>query len=169
MKSEQPKVPDWQVELICLDDEHFVARVIALLMRSGRAQAAGDILGAIGDSPRIWRLMADAREGKPWKFRLTQTGLNIVKAWYAAACRFGAKTEDGCFNIDGGSQTMYDVKLEYARLFTKEELPKDQAKIRGWLAELEGDKKIPSDTTFRTTLAQCELHFHKDQRGAPRK
>ncbi len=46
--------------------------------------------------------------------------------------------------------------------------PNDRAKMPSWLEDLEGQKKIPADWTFRKTLKRCELEFREDRRGRPR-
>ena len=86
MNPKLPPTPDWQIGLIGLDEEHWLASIIAVLINSGRAEEAGKIITIlqsktppeladvlVGYSPRLLRLVTDACEGKRWKQGVTAT------------------------------------------------------------------------------------------------
>lgn len=158
-----------QLSKLTLDREHFDAYFIASLCKSGRVHRLLEILAV--HSPRKLRLVVDALQGKRTKSELTLTGTNIVQAWYAAAERCGRISYDDnykTYDFRIPPPTVQGVKMEFA-ISIGEKPPDDRAEIPSWLEDLEGQKKIPADWTFRKTLARCELEVCKDKLGKPRK
>jgi len=155
---------DDQLRQIALDrdGEHFAAHVIATLYKSGRSAAADRLFAAIGHSPRMHELVGKKWKGKRTKSDLTPTGIEIVRAWFAATERCGMISYESeremTLHLNAISPTLHEVKMEYAKLFVKEQRPTDKT-ARAWLVGLEGENKIPRDRTFRKTLNLCECEF----------
>jgi hypothetical protein len=109
------------------------------------------------DIPGFLRLVANAWEEKPSKFDLTQTGENIVKAWWEAYGIAGR----GIHGFEMLARpTLLEIKVQYVVL-SRRKPPEDRAKLRHWIADLEARKAIPSDWTFRTTLDRLKLPYLK--------
>jgi hypothetical protein len=150
-----------------LDDEHKDAYIIASLVNSGRAHRILEIL-ATHDLPKL-RLVVDALEGKRTKSQLTPTGVKIIQAHCVAEWECGRRSYDGTYiNLDFSrpAPTLAEVKMQYA-ISEGETPPNDRARMPSWLEDLEGQKEIPADWTFRKTLKRCELEFREDRRGRP--
>ena len=131
---------------------------MAALTLSNRAyELFGIYVGLFGEKnfPRFLRLVADAWEEKPSKFDLTPTGLAIIKAW-SAAYHLSGRRENGFdpFVVP----MLLEVKTQYAVARGKEP-PADQKKRNKWIADLEREKQIPSDQTFRKTLRRVKLPY----------
>ena len=105
--------------------------------------------------PRFLRLVADALKEKASKFDLTPTGWAIVKAWRAAYYLAG-RTNNGFDSFV--VPMLLEVKTQYAVTHGKEP-PSDLVKKRKWIADLERNKQMPSDQTFRKTLRKVKLWF----------
>jgi hypothetical protein len=102
---------------------------------------------------RFLELLVKALDGKRSKFDLTVTGENIIKAWNAAY-HLAGRTGNGFDPF--AVPRLLDVKIQYAVLFGRKP-PEDRAKRRKWIADLEREKQIPSDQTFRKTLNRLKL------------
>jgi hypothetical protein len=135
------------------DEERFDAELIAGLYQSGRVKAASEYLARIGNWSHTLPLLLNELNGKR-RTVLSQKRLNIVRA-YIAACPDEVATP-----------TLFAVKLEYARLFVKEQRAQ-KVRARRWLRDLEERNEIPRERTFRETLKRCRLRLRADQWGAP--
>jgi hypothetical protein len=112
------------------------------------------MLERVGVSARLLRLIADELEDKRRpKSEPGPTGLDIVLA-HVAAWQLYLKYRDERW------PTARDVKVEYAYALGLKP-PANQSERR-WIAELETQKKIPSDQTFRKTLARCNCELRKE-------
>jgi hypothetical protein len=109
-----------------------------------------------GDPSGFLELVIKALDNKRSKSDLTQTGLDIIKAWWAAY-HIAGRTGNGFDPF--AVPTLLDVKTQYAVLFRRKP-PEDQAKRRKWIADLERKKQIASDQTFRKTLKRVKLSYH---------
>jgi hypothetical protein len=98
-------------------------------------------LAYLGSSPRRWRLVADALEGKTRRFQTpTPTRENVVTAWYKAYY---------CAGLLQSGPTLVQVKAAFIELFGKEGLP--------------------SDWSITKILRRLNLPFRKGKVGRPRK
>jgi hypothetical protein len=149
-------------EPLSADHERHIAWLVARFL-AGRYvsnttagyKAAGILIASFGkDIPRFLRLVIKASEGKRSKFDLTPTGENILKAWDAAwhkAIRTGKRP-----NLRAAPK-LFEIKVHYA--LAHGERPPDQSMRRKWIADLERDKRIPTDQTFRKTLKRRNRPF----------
>ena len=142
------------------DQERNDAKLIAELYSLGERKAAFDTLritlDITGNMQRVLHLVLDELKGKRTKSDVTTQGFNIIRA-YIAACAF-----DHCAAL-----TLHDVRMEYVRLFIKEQQPRDMT-VRGWLTDLEKNNKIPHRDVFRRILTRYGASIRKDLRGRPR-
>ena len=129
-----------------LHGERFNAWSVAVYFREGDFKSALGILERIKLSAKFFRLVADEWEGKHPQGELKPRGFNILRAYLATR----------------GSRTLHDVKLEYAKQCLNAQPPQGRKRQRAWLAELEIQKRIPSDQTFRKTLALCRCELRKE-------
>ena len=136
------------------DRDRFEAILTVECFRGGLFKFGLERLEEVAVSARLFRLIADEWEGKRPKGELTPTGVNIVRAWVLVRERYRKKgdKEKRC--------TAREVKVEYAHARGLKR-PANQNERR-WIAELEMQKKIPSDQTFRKTLALCMCELRKE-------
>jgi len=152
-----------------LDDEHADAYVIAAVVKSQRYPSRLLDILAVHD-PRKLRLVHDVLQGKRMKSELKAVGVKIVQAWYAANWRGGRIRNDGThitLDFSVPAPTVTEIKTEFA-IAEGEQPPRGRAKIPRWLEDLEAEKKIPSDPSFRYTLARCQLEVTEKEPGRPR-
>ena len=135
------------------DIDRLDAIAIADRFRAGQFKSAVRVLERADVSARLLRLIADEWEGKRPKGELTPTGFYIVLAWIAVR---------ECYRKRGDDRkcTAREVKVEYAHSRLGLKRPANQGERR-WIAEPEREKKIPSDQTFRKTLARCTCELRK--------
>jgi hypothetical protein len=146
------------------DRERHIARLVADFLAGRHVsnttaghKAAGILIASFGkDIPRFLRLVIKAAEGKRTKFDLTPTGENILKAWDAAWHKAIRRT--GKRPNLWAVPTLVEIKVHYA-LACGMKPPADQPKKRKWIADLERDKRMPADQTFRKTLKRQNRPF----------
>ncbi len=128
--------------------------------------ALGDMGGLPIDcvSPRLLRLVADAREGK---IEPSSTCANIVEAWYAASLRYGSTARKMNIGRLKEGPTLFEVKREFIRLFVSNaKWPKDWS--RKAVNQLK-DNKVPKRQTFEEMFKRLKLPVRRDSAGRPRK
>jgi hypothetical protein len=145
------------------DRERHIASLVASFLAGRNVpttvagyKTAGILIGSFGENiPRFMRLVIQAWEGKPSKFDLTPTGENILKAWDAAWHKAARSAKR--FDLWAVPQLL-EVKVQYA-LARGIKPSGDHVKRRKWIADLERDKRIPADQTFRKTLKRRNRPF----------
>jgi hypothetical protein len=100
---------DDELIALALNDDRLDARAVAELWKSGHVKEALAYLEVVG-SPRILRLVADAREGKPL-LKLTKLRLNLMRAY--ATYRADQLLEDGVYR----PPTCTEVRKQWKRLY----------------------------------------------------
>jgi hypothetical protein len=144
---------DDELQGFAYGDERWDAIFIAGLYHSGRIKEASAYLASKDDWPRLLPLVCDELNGKG-KSELTQQRVGIVRAYI-------------CVRPAGAvAPTLFQVKLEYVRLFVRQERQPEDKHPRQWLRELQKRNKIPSERTFRETLRQCDFSLRDDQWSA---
>jgi hypothetical protein len=135
------------------------AYMAALTLRNRDYELFGIYVGLFGGKniPRFLGLVAKAWEEKPSKFDLTPTGWAIIAAHSAA--RSATRTKNGMDVVEFiQGPPLLEIKTQYAVARGKEP-PFDQAKRCKWIADLEREKQIPADQTFRKTLRRVKLPY----------
>jgi hypothetical protein len=131
------------------DDERLAAKArtneqlavywITFLYAHGHGEKAARLLGAVGNWPRMLRLVANKLEGKRRKTDLTPTGENVLKAYWGT------------------------------RLLENNDEPPTLAEVRAFWKQLFGKTPRPRDGTIRDTLTRRKLPLRPDRRRRPRK
>ena len=154
---------------LTIDHDHFRALFLASLWKRGRIarEDAPEILDILFRDLRLMELTVKALRDEPLRSDLSETGIQIVRAWYVAAERCGFQREvlrDGYreYVIGDKPPSLFEVRREYARLFLTEKRPRDM-KVRAWLNDLEQYGKIPPYASFRDTLTRCQREFRLEK------
>jgi hypothetical protein len=119
-------------------EERLSACLIAFLYRFGHVEKAARLLGAVGNWPRMLRLVADELDGKRRKTDLTLTGEHILVAYWVA------------------------------RIIENNFAPATLAEVEAYLAQLLGKTKKPTARTIRQTLKRRKLPLRPDPHRGPR-
>jgi hypothetical protein len=157
---------DEDLRMLALDDEHFDAEVIARVIKSKRYPSRLLDFLATHDR-RKFRLVVEAIEGKRTRQQhLSDEGVKIMRAYGYAEWACGRKSFVGTYiNIDLSkpAPTPFEIKMEYARLYIGTQPPRDQARQRAWLRQLQKRNLIPRDETIQRTLDRCEVEFRLEK------
>src|SRR5207249_281408 len=116
------------------------AYVVANLYRFGHVEKATRLLGAVGNWPRMLRLVADELEGKTKQtgYAPTESGKNIMRAY---------ATMPGAFS-KAEPPTLAEFKSQWRTIF--------------------GKLRLPEDRNIRRLLTQLGWPLKPDKRGRPR-
>lgn len=120
-------------------------------------------------SPRVLRLLADARENKP-RPEPSLIRQRILQGYNAAALRSAYSDSKGRglnFGRLEAGPTSFEVKCAFIRLFVpRAEWPKDGSRkaIKDFTHAI-----LPPRQTVETVLDECKLPRRPDSKGRPRK
>jgi hypothetical protein len=136
-------------------------------------KAEASILGDDDATPELYRIAADAMEGK---FEPTAKRKEIIEAYTDAALRVGRNTIEqetgrkmvGFVDVrlftEQWLPTMFEVQEAYVRRFVTEPRPNGKT-MRQWIEELEGLKTIPSEQSMRYVFKNLDMPLRTNKPG----
>jgi len=160
----QPERED-VLRMLALDDEHMDAEIIARVIKSKRYPSRLLDFLATHDQ-RKFRLVVDALNGKRTRQHLSDEAVRIMQAYHFTEWTCGRRSFDGkqiIIDFSKPAPTLFEIKMQYAKLFIKERPPRDPTRQRAWLRKLEEQNRIPDHKTFRRTLTRCKVDFLRER------